>query len=313
MQFEIPENFVFKYPWAPSTVQGAFCICVSCGEKSQCTQKISEYPFRWTPRHWHVEARTSGIRCPQCAKNNKFQPDFYAKYEVHISHDGEIPHLHVRPRERMWMDVGPQTAQQVQQIPHEGHTATRDMKETAMDKDAEMTEASATEGSTRDMKTRAKDHFGEVGSALALGVKLAAVNEGGEILLDIAKEIAKDSPMMEALLESPDGREVAKMLTALTISGMCHYTDYVPKKEVVANLMAMQMTASGFVLAGPRMKQLRKHFEKLVGVGEKLADLGEQAGAGVAAKTRVASDVEDAEEAEVESIDSAKAKKHATA
>lgn len=303
MQHEIPEDFTFKYPWSDATTQGAFCICVSCGEKAQASEKISEYPFRYVPRHWRIEARTRGARCPKCAKRGKFQPDFYSKYEVHISHDGELPHLHVRPRERMWMETGEDPLADVK-MDDEGElnvTQPEAVKETTME-DEKMAEDSA-----KDIKTRAKDHFSDMGGALAMGLKLAAVNEGGEVLIDIAKEIARDSPMMEALLESPEGREVAKMLVAMTVSGMCHYTDMVPKREIVSQLMTMQMTASGFQLAAPRMKQMRGHFERLVGVSEKLAGIGERAGV----QARVGAEEAEVHEAEVESIDNAKQRKQA--
>jgi hypothetical protein len=257
--------------------------------KRPADQKVSEYPFRYQPKHWHLEARTRALRCDSCTRDSRYQPKFYGKYEVHVSQEaGDLPHLHVRPRERVWFET-PGTPVQV--------PAQTD-EEQQMGEDDEMEK----EGTTKPtVKEKAKDHFGGAGQALALGLKLAAVNEGGEILLDIAKEIAKDVPAIEALLESPEGREVAKMMVAFTVSGMCSYTDFVPKQEIVKQLMEMQMTASGFQLAAPRMGAMRKYFERLAGIGEKLAEVGE--GANVmslpAAKARVASSEIDQEQEEV--------------
>lgn len=314
-QYEIPEDFVFRYPWAPSTRRAAYCMCVTCGAKAQAVVSISEYPFRFIPENWHTESRTKALRCPKCVDSKTFQPDFYAKYEAHVSQgtEGSIPHLLVKPRERMWMDGAQMDDHEMEasrgrlagaeDVARSGREARRAVAHTAGEE--RMADAEMGEVSSKDFKARAKDHFTEAGGALAMGLKLAAVNEGGEILLDIAKEIGKDVPMVEAMLESPEGRELAKLIAAFTVSGMCTYTDFVPKKEIVQDMMAMQMTVSGFQLAAPRMKVIRQKLQSLAGIGEKLGDIGENAGI----RARVSEDEEPETEEEVEVEEEKAAKK----
>jgi hypothetical protein len=133
-----------------------------------------------------------------------------------------------------------------------------------------------------------------VGRAVALGGQLALTNEAGDIMVDIAKEMAKDMPMVAIALEHPDGREVAKLFVALMLHTATVHTSLVPKSDFVGRAAELQMTASSMTLLQPRLKALRGHFLKLAEVGEQVAEFS-------SAQARVETDEELAEaEAEVE-------------
>jgi uncharacterized protein YdbL (DUF1318 family) len=90
-------------------------------------------------------------------------------------------------------------------------------------------------------------------------------------MIDIAKELAKDMPMISLALSHPDGAELAKLLVAITIHSGTVHTDLIPKSEFVGHAAQLQMTASSMALIQPRLKSLRKHFLKLAEVGEQVA------------------------------------------
>lgn len=116
-------------------------------------------------------------------------------------------------------------------------------------------------------KSSFRDQGAEALDAVGLGLKLAAANEAGEVLVDIAKELVVDSPMLQLALESPDGREVAKLLLAFLVQTGAEQTDLVPKADLVSEACKLQMTASSFTLVAPRLNKLRKHFTKLARIG----------------------------------------------
>lgn len=129
-------------------------------------------------------------------------------------------------------------------------------------------------------KARVKQQAKEAAGAVGLGLQLAAANEAGEILVDMAKELAKDVPALQLALAHPDGREVAKLLMAFMVQTMAEQTNVVPQADAVATACKLQMTASSFTLVGPRLNKLRKHFTKLGRVGSAAAVTAGVAGAG---------------------------------
>lgn len=142
-------------------------------------------------------------------------------------------------------------------------------------------------------KARVKQQAKEAAGAVGLGLQLAAANEAGEILVDMAKELAKDVPALQLALAHPDGREVAKLLMAFMVQTMAEQTNVVPQADAVATACKLQMAASSFTLVGPRLNKLRKHFVKLGRVGSAAAVTAGVAGAG-ALHARVAEgDAED--------------------
>jgi len=154
-------------------------------------------------------------------------------------------------------------------------------------------------------KARVKQQAKEAAGAVGLGLQLAAANEAGEILVDMAKELAKDVPALQLALAHPDGREVAKLLMALVVQTMAEQTNVVPQADAVATACKLQMTASSFTLVGPRLNKLRKHFVKLGRVGSAAAVTAGVAGAG-ALHARV-SEGDDAEDDLRDELDELKA------
>jgi len=117
----------------------------------------------------------------------------------------------------------------------------------------------------------------EIGAAAALGVKLAAVDQAGEVMLDVAKQLSKSVPILADMLESPDGRELAKLLVALMLHSTATYAPgIVPKHEFVKRVAELQMTTATFKLLGPRLGELRQYLQSLASIGEQIAE-GEEA------------------------------------
>ena len=103
--------------------------------------------------------------------------------------------------------------------------------------------------------------------AIGYGLKLAAANEAGEIFVDVAAELAADSPFVSEFFRGEKGREVAKLLMAFLVQTGAEQTDLIPHSEFVSEACKLQMTASSFNLVAPQLHALRKHLTKLAQVG----------------------------------------------
>lgn len=271
-----PENY--EAPFCPTTQQNQPCVCICCGRHEPAAKCISEYPFRYIPASWSSSAKRKGLRCGICTRGMKVHPEFYLNNEVWIStevdkyggHSGDTgvtyhivkvpnmrPHIEVRnaPHQPIYTDVQVASPEEPMEVEHEEP-------------------APAPRATT---KAKLKKQASAIGGAAALGVKLALVNEAGDTMVDIAKELAKDMPMLQLALEHPDGREIAKLLVAVSVHTVATHTGIVPKAEFVGSAAELQMTASSMALLAPRLKSLRKHFLKLAEVGEQIAQLGEGA------------------------------------
>lgn len=153
--------------------------------------------------------------------------------------------------------------------------------ETDMKKEADMAgsrtgsrlEADATDAVASNGLEAAKGQLGAVGSAAALGLKLAAVDQVGEAMLDIAQHFARDFPFMAELLKTTEGKEAAKLIVALLVhSGATYFPGVIPKPEFVKRVAELQLTTATFKLVGPRLGDLRQYLQSLAAIGEQIAD-----------------------------------------
>jgi hypothetical protein len=122
-------------------------------------------------------------------------------------------------------------------------------------------------------KQKAIGQAKDLGSAAALGIKLAATDEVGEMFIDLLSEFGKDYPILAAFLAAENGREIAKLLMAAGTHTMCEHTSMVPQSEFVKKAAELQVTASFETLAKPQMKNFRKTMGKLALIGQKMAEL----------------------------------------
>lgn len=288
-----------SYPFGASKMKNWVCVCVNCGGRGAADLCISEYPFYFIPGDWSLDQSTGAVRCQYCTKNHEtdsvYEPDANLKYfhehEVRLQFNRgglSIPQMIIKRRPAQPLPL---------------------FDEVFPKKEGPMTTADDTKigGITPPKKSKVRKHAENAGGAVGLGLTLAGVNEGGEIMLDIAHELSADIPMLQGLLETPQGREMAKFLVAAGIQAGCIYGgDFIPKAEFVGKIAGRQMTASTFLVAGPVMNKLRKHFQKLAGIGEKLIE-AEESVEERPKKPRKLAAVEESE-AEVEELETQRAR-----
>lgn len=243
--------------FAPSRVQFDPVYCACCGNSGQASAKIETethisyfLPDDWTVLMGEYAAhQADGLaRCNQCTWEGETETFYKNTHQVFVQ-----PNHGTRPSVRFERKKIKSSAPESVPV-HEPITA----RETDMPQDEE---------------SKSKEQLKELGSAFALAGELGIVNEGGEIMLDIAKEITKDVPLVPMILEHPDGRELAKIGTAITLQSLAIHTKLIPKSHLVRRIASRQIAASGFLLIKDRLRSVGKYLEQLAGLGEKLTDV----------------------------------------
>lgn len=253
----------FDYPWGAASMEGKRCACVHCGTEGAADFQVQAYPHRWVPHAFRVSADGS-LACPVCAHNGDMFKEppftgqdtngayyFYRNYEVAVSADvhGTLSFTH-KPLDTVAAPTTVPVGHSEDQMDTTDHEMSDQVEEPSK------------------LKSQAK----AAGKAVGLGVAMAAVNEGGDIMLDIAKAAAKDNPLIASLLESEDGREVAKFMVALGLQTAATHTNVIPKGQLVARVAEVQLAVSSFKLIGPRLKSMRGYLQALAKIGENLDD-----------------------------------------
>ena len=298
----------YEAPFCSTTQEKEPCVCIVCGAIDIADKRIASYPFAYAPSGWSISSADRGLRCHGCSEQQRVHPEFALNNEVwmtvkspthHTNHRGQgdtyqivkVQRLHtavqvVQARKRE--GVVSEAALIPEETPTERLAALRAALRNPMPPgEEEEYDRIADDGSTdapprkrrairrafpRDRRSRFRQQGSDIGNAIALGGKLAIANEAGDIMVDIAKEMAKDMPVITMALEHPDGRELAKLLVALSVHSMTAHTNLIPKSEFVGYAAELQMTASSMALFQPRLKALRQHFMKLAEVGERMAE-----------------------------------------
>lgn len=116
----------------------------------------------------------------------------------------------------------------------------------------------------------AKGQVKSIANAAALGAGLAALDQGGELLLDAAKHFAPSIPVLEKMLADPDGRELAKIIMALLFHTAAAHSELLPKRSAITRVAELQISLSSYKLIGPRLGDLRKLALALADIGEQL-------------------------------------------
>lgn len=123
----------------------------------------------------------------------------------------------------------------------------------------------------KDRKELAKKQLKKAGSALLEGAGMATIDAGGDMMLDFARDKFGDSPMIQALLSSNEGRELVKMFMAMTIQTIAYQTD-MPKSEYAMLVAEKQLTLSGYKVLAPHLKDLMSLMANLGSLGENMSD-----------------------------------------
>jgi hypothetical protein len=268
----------YEAPFAPGTKREEACVCVCCGRIGSATYEISQYPFRYIPAGWSVNAQTRALRCSDCRSRDQTAPTFYEQNEVWVDHpdpsayDRCAKEARVTKRRLSSPDV-----HNLHSARTPAHTHARDQEPAMITEESEMPEIAETPARKPARTDRLKTQGKEVASAFADGLVFASVNETGEILVDMAKELFEDVPVLQLALAHPEGREAAKLLMATALHTATSQTDIVPQGAFIGEACKKQMTISTFMLAAPRFNKVRKHLQKLAKIGERTASNAVQA------------------------------------
>lgn len=232
----------FRAPFTGTAAKNETARCSSCGRCGYTHYFVVDIGL--IPQDWTVRTHDGALFCQQCSHGpDSFMTTYADRVTVFRDSDGAIS-VREPPVPPAYV---PYLADEPEPIP-------------------------VTETKGKTMNEKMKDQMSELGGALAEGGKLAVIDEGGEIFIDIVREVAKDSPLLQMALETDDGKAVAKLLAAVCLHSVASYSTILPKPHLIKRVAQAQITVSSLKLLQPRLKRLRKHFEKLVGLGEQLAE-----------------------------------------
>lgn len=127
---------------------------------------------------------------------------------------------------------------------------------------------------TKTVKNKIIDQGKDIGSAVLDGLAEATVEEAGDVLLDMAKEMFEGEALLSVMLASPDGRELVKSLMALAADSVAVHTS-IPKAGALRKLAKYQFRSSARRVGGPRIGKMMKRLGKLVDLAERLPELPE--------------------------------------
>lgn len=125
-----------------------------------------------------------------------------------------------------------------------------------------------------------------VGGAMATGAKIAAVDEAGELFVDILKEVIPDETIVAAMLETETGRNFGQLLIAMLIHGAVETAPAMfsmPGEKTVSaaalsglsSATRTSMEITSYKLLKPRLAKLRPQILRLLQLGENFAALGD--------------------------------------
>lgn len=108
-----------------------------------------------------------------------------------------------------------------------------------------------------------------VKEAMVHGAQVAVADEAGEVMLNVAQVMLGDA--YPALLATPDGKEVAKGMTAIALMyAIDSLPGIVPQEEGVRAASAMVLEAVSRDLVQPRLKRLEPVLLSLASAGAKV-------------------------------------------
>lgn len=125
-------------------------------------------------------------------------------------------------------------------------------------------------------KDRVFDQGKAIGSAVVEGAAMAAADQGGELLLDLARRIAPKMPIFETLLETPEGRELSKFIVATIVHTTAYQTELMGEgkaRELIIKAVEQQMKLSSYKIIGPQLAVLREFGMELIENGKELQEI----------------------------------------
>jgi len=126
--------------------------------------------------------------------------------------------------------------------------------------------------------TPIKEQGASLLSAIGNGVKLASVNQGGEVILAMAEKMFGDSPLTAYLLSSESGRELVKMAMASAIHTIAASAPEVAGSKTLEDVAKLQLTFSTSALSTKFFTSCRDEIAFLVKHGEQFGAAAAVAG-----------------------------------
>ena len=126
--------------------------------------------------------------------------------------------------------------------------------------------------------TPIKEQGASLLSAIGNGVKLASVNQGGEVILAMAEKMFGDSPLTAYLLSSESGRELVKMAMASAIHTIAASAPEVAGSKTLEDVAKLQLTFSTSALSTKFFTSCREEITFLVKHGEQFGAAAAVAG-----------------------------------
>lgn len=140
------------------------------------------------------------------------------------------------------------------------------------------TKISTPASARRTEMTPIKEQGASLLSAIGNGVKLASVNQGGEVILAMAEKMFGDSPLTAYLLSSESGRELVKMAMASAIHTIAASAPEVAGSKTLEDVAKLQLTFSTSALSTKFFTSCREEIAFLVKHGEQFGAAAAMAG-----------------------------------
>lgn len=266
------ESGKYEEPFAPASKTDAICICVCCGRVDRGTVEISQFPFRYIPLNWSYATDSRALRCGPCARYDEREPKFFDQNKVWIDSEeqrgSDGPRVKVYPKKATPIPRHTVTTSGLRTDWSDSDVspANVDWAGTTDESPAEEVEVNKDESSEKNDGTRVdklKEQGRQTLGAFGDGMQMSLLDAFSEGLLDLAKEVGPEVPLIQLAMTTPEGRELVKLVLSMMVDTLCHQTDVVPYSSETSRLCKKQMTLSIYKLTGPRMNDWRKHLTKL--------------------------------------------------
>lgn len=104
-----------------------------------------------------------------------------------------------------------------------------------------------------------------------LGAQMAVVNKGGDIMLRMARKLAENNQTLSDLLETDEGREIAKLAVATALVGLASYGVLPRGNAAIARIGQLQSASSTFILLTKYGSILENELSALIEMGDQLS------------------------------------------
>jgi hypothetical protein len=131
---------------------------------------------------------------------------------------------------------------------------------------------SAATSTRRENGIGAREQASSFGKLMGTALQMAAVDQTGEVFLNMSKKFFGNNPSYEMLMESPQGREAMKLVTASVVRTiLLSAPEAVKGSDGIVTCADLQVTFSGAKLMGALMTDLGDQLAILSNLGSGLS------------------------------------------